>query len=93
MKYGHCRVSCGLPAFHFKYHSSDSGRNFLNRALLGQSYSEAVTTLKHIQCSSGFSLNIGSSRKGVWSVSNFEVSSAGAVETVYDNGYGFHFNS
>lgn len=45
-----------------------------------------------MQCSSGFSVNVGSSRNKLWTVSNFEVSPDGSVETVYNNEYDYHFN-
>ena len=72
-----------------------AGRNFLNRALLSLSYSEIVRTLKdkELFCSSGFSLNVGwRNSSGGFVVSNFEISSEGAMETQYKSGYGYHFN-
>ena len=63
---------------------------------MSQTYSQIQQTLKEVQCSSGFSLNVGfikSNSGGLdsFGVSNFEVSSSGAVETqIY--GYNYHFN-
>ena len=59
--------------------------NFLNRALVSQTYPQIQQTLQEVRCSSAFSLNVGfiksnSSGLDSFGVSNFEVSSSGAVD-------------
>eukprot|EP00731_Ephydatia_muelleri_P010326 Em0005g912a len=64
-------------------------RNFLSRAIAGQTLDGILAILNHFPCTSGFSLNVG--RLSDMTVLNVEVSPDG-IWTTPINGYDYHFN-
>ena len=67
-----------------------TARNFLNRALVGQTVETMISILDTYRCVSGFSVNLGSLHD--LSVVNIEVSPTGYQKTCV-NGYSYHFNA
>lgn len=67
-----------------------AARNFLNRALVGQTVEAMISILDTYRCASGFSVNLGSLED--LSVVNIEVSPTGYQKTCV-NGYSYHFNA
>ena len=67
-----------------------AARNFLNRALVGQTVETMISILDTYRCASGFSVNLGSLED--LSVVNIEVSPTGYQKTCV-NGYSYHFNA
>ena len=68
---------------------SSLARNFLSRAIAGQTLEGIMATLSGFPCTSGFSLNMG--RVADMTVLNVEVSPDG-IWTTPISGYDYHFN-